>query len=94
MGEITESQKKQILKDLVIDEKIVMFYDTLNMCYRPLWKKEWDITQGLRSEKEKKDCIEKYNPHIATEKDIGEILENGDLEWENDGSTWYVKIWW
>lgn len=86
--EITESQKREILKQLVNDEEIVMLYDSMNNCYRPLWKNEWDIQ------------LEYDEPHnvsasyTATENDIDLILENGILEWENDGNSWYVKIWW
>lgn len=86
MEKITEIQKRQILKDLVNDEEIVMLCD--NEVWKPMWKNEWDIQ------------IENDEPHnisasyTATENDIDLIIQNGDLEWENDGSSWYVKIWW
>lgn len=88
MDEITEPQKIEILTQLVNDEEIVMLFDENNQMWRPLWKKEWDIQ------------IEYDEPHnvsmwyTATAADIPKILENGDLEWENDGNVWYVKIWW
>ena len=94
MQEITEAQKIEILEQLVNDEEIVMLYDDMNNCYRPMWKNEWDVQQDIKSEEESETDIEKYKPYTATVKDINTILENGSLEWENDGSSWYVKIWW
>lgn len=94
MEEISETQKKQILKDLVNDEEIIMLFDDMNNCYRPLWKNEWDTQQDVKNEVEAENDIEKYKPYIATENDISTILDNGSLEWENDGKNWYVKIWW
>jgi hypothetical protein len=94
MSNITESQKIEVLKDLVNDEEIMMLYDSMNNCYRPMWANEWYTQIDLKDDDEAQADMEKYNPHIAEEDDINDILENGILEWEYLGSDLTVKIWW
>lgn len=88
--------KIEVLEKLIEDQEIIMLYDDMNNCYRPMWKTEWDIQIDVKSEKEAERDIEKYKPYVANVKDINSILENGSLEWFMDGhlAEWYVKIWW
>jgi hypothetical protein len=92
--EFTTEIKKAMLRDLVKDEEIVMLYDDMNNCFRPMWKNEWDIQQDVKNEDEAEADREKYKPYTATEEDIDMILENGILEWDTIGKDVYVKIWW
>jgi hypothetical protein len=72
----------------------MMLYDELNGYYRPIWANEWNVQIEVKDDKDAQIDTEKYNPYLATNNDIDNILENGLLEWENDGNSWYVKIWW
>jgi hypothetical protein len=96
-AEIPDHETKvEVLEYLVNDEEIIMLYDDMNNCYRPLWKNEWDVQQEVKSDDESQADIEKYRPYVATVKDINTILENGTLEWCIDGRSaeWYMLIWW
>jgi predicted metal-dependent peptidase len=92
--DITVIQKKELLKQLVNDEEIIMLFDGMNDCYRPMWKKEWDIQIENAYEKEAERLCVTHSPYTATEEDIDMILENGLLEWEYLGKDLCVKIWW
>lgn len=95
MDELDEQTKKEIIKNLIKDNEIIMLYDSMNNCYRPLWKNEWDIQQENLAEDVRDFNDQKYAPYIATEDDITDILKNGILEWDTyDNKNWFVKIWW
>jgi hypothetical protein len=94
MQEITKEQKIEILKQLVNDEEIVMLFDSMNNCFRPLWKTERDVQLEVLTDEEAEWELEQRKDYVATEKDIDMILENGILEWEYIGSELVVKIWW
>jgi hypothetical protein len=91
---ITDAEKKALLKELINEEEIVMLFDSMNNCFRPMWKNEWDVQLDVKSENEAERDIETYKPYTATETDIDTILENGILEWEIQGNDPIVKIWW
>jgi hypothetical protein len=94
MQEITEEQKRSMILDLISDYEIVMLYDDMNNCFRPMWANEWNVQLENASVIEENDLIEKHRPFFPDQTWVNAIIENGILEWENDGSNWYVKIWW
>jgi hypothetical protein len=94
LQEITDAEKRKVLTDLINDKEITMLRDDMNNCFRPIWKNERDLQLDHLNDKEKQKSLEEYEDYTATLEDIETILECGILEWEQDGSNWYVKIWW
>lgn len=92
--EPTEAQKRKVILDLVNEHEIIMLWDSNNNCYRPMWKNEWDVNHEVKTEKEQEIEQEKYQPYIADETDIGLILDDGELEWVDDGDGLHVNIYW
>lgn len=79
-----------------MDEEIIMLFDSMSNQYRPLWKKEWDVEFEVLDDEEQELKTKQFQPYVATDEDIDQILEAGNLEWNWNahGSEWYVLIRW
>jgi hypothetical protein len=92
MVEITEQQKRNIIKELVKNKSILMLKDVNTNQYKPIWNNDWTITLALAESGQKDLLLKKYQAYIAVEEEIDTILAYGDLEWEFRDKQWFVEI--